>query len=159
METIMKQRIWDDLLDATRMSRYYDILADKQQRWHLGASVITTVGSVFAATALLYNQFQVSAALFLIVATASSLMVVYDWSRRSQVARSAATQLRETEVELRRLWYRDSCEVAAIEALERRTDSATKDDLRVDHNLNKRCNEEAYRALESFFGPEPQGTS
>ena len=152
----MRQRIWDNLLDAGRMSRYYDRTSDVNQWWHLGLSGMTIMGSIAAATVLLLEWTEASALFFFLVAAITVLMLVFDFSRRSQIARTVGAQLREIEVELRRIWYRDTIEGVVIEGLEERINNVVQDDLAVSHRRNEQCNEEAYRALESFIGPEPR---
>ena len=152
----MRQRIWDNLLDVGRMSRYYDRTADVNQWWHLTLSIMAIMGSIAAATVLLLEWTEVSALFFFLVAATTVVMLVFDFSRRSQVARTAGGQLREIEIELRRLWHSDTIEDRSIQVLEERIDSVTRDDLAVSHRRNEQCNAEAYRTLESFIGPEPR---
>ena len=155
----LSERIRNSMLDAERMSRYYGKIADRMQWRHVVASAITMFGSIGAATVLLaetpYSNMS-SAFLFLIVAGTSVFMVVYDPSRKAQVARTTREQLTETGVELGRLWYNlenDGVESDIrnqIEKLETKIDAVTKNDLPTDYALNERCGEEAHRIMESF---------
>lgn len=165
------QRIWDDMLNVGSQSRYYQIIADRQQKVHLALSSVAILGSIAAATFLL-SSFEsqlvrwVSSGLFFAVTVSTTLTVIYDYSRRSQVARSASERLKEIEVDLRRLWYdalRDEQEDdenylhhPEITELERRIDEVTRDDIPVNDKLNARCNNEAYGYLKSYF---PEGAS
>ena len=154
-----KQRIWFDLLDAGRLSRYYAETADWNQRWHLVLSLLTVIGSLVAGTAAFLELPYLSAALFLTVASASAVMVLLDYSRKAQVARTISSQLREVEVELRRLWYREESDESKLIELEARIDSITRmDELAIDKKRNKRCSDEAYKALEDYIGKEPRAT-
>ena len=156
----MRQRIRDDLLDVGRMSRYYTVIADRQRKWYLWLSTLTIMGSIGAATLLLLEWMTpISIGLFFVVATVSTIMVVFDFSRRAQIALTAATQLREIEVDLIRLWHKDrhgdgKDMVRELELFERRIDSATRDDLPLDEELNKRCSLDANKTLDSFYGSE-----
>ena len=103
-------------------------------------------GSLLAATVLLSPlgtpvKELVSAFLFLVVSGATTVMVVYDFSGRSQRARSAAEEMNSVEVELRRLLGSVGSEgaIQLIKNLEDRVDIANRNDLPIDHDLNDRC--------------------
>lgn len=154
----MKQRIWDNLLDAGRMSRYYGARSDRAQTFHLVLTIATIMSTIAAATVLLWENIAVSAGFFFLSALLSIVSVVLDFSGRAQVSRMIAGQLREIEVQLRLLWHNDSPDVQIVELLEGRVESAVREDpfLSVNETLNNKCNEEAYRAIESYYGPEPR---
>ena len=161
----MKQRLWDSMLDAARMRRYYLALYKRYRNWHLRLSVVVLVGSILAAANLLvptysFNQL-ISALLFLVVAVVTVFMVVYDYSRQAQAALSAHLQLQEIEVAVGRLWHQDDPNMLELEFWEDRIDSVTRDDLVYDEVLNIECSEEAEKVVKSYYGPEPNknGTS
>ena len=152
------ERLEDCLLDTERLLRYYGSVADRMQHFHLGLSLVTVIGSLGAGAFLAapdtsYNELA-SATLFLVVALASTFMVIFDQSRKAQIARSAHNQLQHISVELRRLWYSDHSDPSVSEVLdrlERQVDEATRDDLSVKKGLNYKCNEEAYAMLRSYY--------
>ena len=152
------ERLEDCLLDTERLLRYYGTVADRMQALHSGLSLLVIVGSIAAGTSILatdtpYNDLA-GVVLFLTVAITSATMVVYDFSQKSQKARSAHNQLQLVSVELRRLWYSDHSDPSVPEVLdrsERQVDEASRDDLSVNEGLNYKCNEEAYAMLRSYY--------
>ena len=97
---------WISMLDANRLERTTSW--SPTVKWHLGLSATSVFGALIAATVLLsplgtpVNELA-SAFFFLVVSGATTLMVVFDFSARSQRARSAAEEMNSVEVELRRL--------------------------------------------------------
>ena len=155
----MERRLQDNLKDVERLARYYGKTADRQQKKHLGLSLLSVFGSIAAAAWLLspaedaYGT-AVSAGLFLVVALATSVMIVYDFSRRAQIARATSEQVREIGVELGRLWHSDldDNEIrTAIESLESRIYAVTRNDLPVDDKLNEQYGGEAERIIEKHY--------
>lgn len=154
----MKQRIWDDLHDAGRLSRYYGVIASRNRRWHLGLSFLAVFGSIAAGTILLLEKPPWwGATLFLGVATITAMLAVFDYSRTAQIARSIGDQLREIETELMRLWYRSDAEdvTSEVESIERRISSVSREDIPIDYRLNQKCSDDAYAAIKDFYGSEP----
>ena len=156
------ERIWDNMLDVERLSRYYGKIADRYQKRHLGLSMLSILGSLAAAAWLLspadfvYSD-AISAALFMVVAMATSAMIVYDFSRKAQIARTTSELVREIGVGLNRLWHDEEPDIRTIEELESRIDAVTRNDLPVDYELNESCNDEAYRVVENFHPREERG--
>ena len=152
------ERVWISMLDANRLGRYYLVVADRWKKWHLGLSATSVFGSLLAATVLLsplenpVNKLA-TAFLFLVVSGVTTLMVVFDFSGRSQRARSAAEEMNSVEVELRRPLGGEG-DIQLIKNLECRIDIANRNDLPIDNDLNNRCNEAAAKALDSYY-PRP----
>ena len=153
------KRVWISMLDANRLGRYYLVVADRWKKWHLGLSATSVFGALIAASVLLsplgtpVNELA-SAFFFLVVSGATTLMVVFDFSARSQRARSAAEEMNSVEVELRRLLGSEGG-IQLIKNLEDRVDIANRNDLPIDNDLNNRCQEEAAEALDSYY-PRPE---
>ena len=158
------ERIRDTMLDAGRQARYYQRVSNRFQGVHFALSMGSIVGSLAAATTLLsplgdpYIKY-LSASFFFLVAGITAWMIVYDYSRRAQIARTASERLKQVEVKLQRLWYLDQGESTIhtnLEQLEGTIDEITRDDILIDDKLNKRCNQEAWDVIESFY-PSPTG--
>ena len=153
------QRVWISMLDANRLGRYYLVVADRWKKQHLGLAATSVFGSLLAATMLLLPlgtpvKELASAFFFLTVSGAMTLTVVFDFSGRSQRARSAAEEMNSVEVALRRLPGSEG-DIQLIKNLEDRVDIANRTDLPIDNDLNNRCNEEAAKALDSYY-PRPE---
>ena len=154
-----KQRIWDSLLDADRMSRYYGAKADQFQWLHMLVNAALIMSSIGAATLLLVFDTRVwSAGLFFLTAALTTVSIVVDPSGRANTAKLIAGQLREVELQLRSLWYDDHPNLKMLQMLEQRIESAVRDDpfFFSDKKLNERCNKAAYAAMENHYGKEPQ---
>lgn len=143
------------------MNRYFLAIADRNHRWHLILSLVAIMGSLGAATTLLAANHEAwrvpSALLFFVVSASTALMIVWDFSRKAQIARTAAEQLNEVDVELRRLWHSvdlpdgQADVIKDIERLEGRIDAVTRLDIPTDQTLNEQCNTEAWEAIKSFY--------
>ena len=155
-----ERRVEDSMLDASRLGRYYLTVAGRWQKCHLILSAASVFGSLAAATVLL-SPFEndyidiVSAVAFLFVAATTTVLVIWDYSGRSRVARSACEEMNSIEVELRRLLYGEE-NAELIKNLEDRIDIANRNDLPVDDELNDRLNKEAKEVISSFY-PSPEG--
>ena len=102
------KRVDDNMLDVSRLGRYYLTVADRWRKWHLWLSTASIIGSLVAATVLLApidgfldNLF--SAVAFLSVSVTTTVMAVYDFSGRSQKARSErSTRRRDAQRTMQR---------------------------------------------------------
>ena len=99
----------------------------------------------------------ISALLFFVVAIVTSVMLLFDFSGRSQKARSIAEEMNSIEVELRRI-YAHGADGQLIKLLEDRIDIANRNDLPIDYALNKESNDQAAEVLDSFY-ERPHATS
>ena len=159
-----KQRIWDSMLDVEHLNRCYAAVAKEKQRWHFSLSVATILGSIGAATMLLVERTPATelggAIFFFAVAAVSVVMVVYDFSRQAQVARTVSEQLRDVRVDLRRLWSQEDPELREIERLESRIDEITREDvIHITKALSARAYEEAFNVLKSYYDEPGKATA
>ena len=142
-----RTQIWMELLDAERLALYYSRLADRIQWHHTMLSLAAILGSLIAATVLLapLDIEWVSAGLFLGVATATVVSVVFDPSRHAQIARTTSEQARWIAGDLHRLFLAedDPDRRPALEQLARRLDEVTRVEIKVDRSLNEQCASEA----------------
>ncbi len=162
MET--KQRIWDNILRVWHLNRCYATVARRMQHLYLLLSVVVIVASTLAAALLLadplpYTKF-IGAFLFFVTASVTAVMVVFDFSRRAQVARTVDALLREIDVELQRLWHQEAPDVDRIEMVEDRIDSATREDvILIGGKLSKKSFKEAFDALDSYYKEPRKATA
>ena len=155
--TEVEERIWHGMADTERLSRYYGRISDTHQKWHLTLSLLSILGSVAAAGTLLVDiHIAVTVVLFLSVTLVTSLMLVFDFSRKSETARITSRRMRSLYLDLRDLWgNRADEEIRSLHRksreLEERLNADTSVDLIVNHKLNEQCAEEAYSVLEAEF--------
>ena len=151
-------RIRYGMLDAETLSRYYGKISDRQQRWHQGLSVAAIMLSVGGAIILLLNSPAWSVSLlFLALALVTSLMLVFDFSRRAETARIASRQMRTVLGALRDLWTdrivtNPDYLSKKVGELEERMNVDTYVDLIVDDKLSDQCQKEADSVLSAEFG-------
>ena len=157
-------RILENLEDAERLSRYYGILSDRNQRVHLILSLTTILLSVGAGVTLLTNLPDISAVLvFMLVASATAIMLVFDHSRRATIARLVSEEMRRVTVDLRDLWViRRTANIPdlheKLSQMESKINASTGVELLIDYKLNAQCAEEADQIVHSQYrGKEGQG--
>ena len=149
------ERIWHSMADTERLSRYYGRISDTHQKWHLTLSLLAILSSVGAAGTLLVNiHIVVTVVLFWTVTCVTSLMLVFDFSRKSETARITSRRMRSLFLDLRDLWAnRADEEIVSLHRksreLEERLNADTSVDLIVNQKLNEQCAEEAYSVLEA----------
>ena len=152
-----ENRIWHGMEDTESLSRYYGRISDIHQKWHLLLSLLSILGSVAAAGTLLVDVHIASTVvLFLIVTLVTSLMLVFDFSRKSETARITSRRMRSLNLDFRDLWgNRADEEIGSLHRksseLEERQNADTSVDLIVNHKILKQCAAEAYSVLESEF--------
>ena len=154
---VVHDRIWSGMLDAERLSRYYGNISDRQQKWNQSLSLASIMLSIVGAIILLWTlPAWVVAGVFLALAFVTSLMMVFDFSRRAETARIVSRQMRNALDELRDLWTdRLTADTeylsSRVAELEKRMNSDTFVDLVVDDKLNERCQKEADDVLRAEF--------
>ena len=150
----MTDRIWHDMLEAARLSKYYERMAPRFRRRHFATNVVISALSLLAASVLLIDLSDwISAALFLAV----SITVVWnsysDYSKRATIARYVGRRCNQITTEFRGIWYDEDTEfsVERIATLERELDLVTDVEIDIDDRLNSRIQEETYLAYEKEF--------
>ena len=159
------ERIRDSMADVGGHHRYFTAIADRQQKRHLWFSFASIMSSLGAATILLATSGGISwrilgAILFLAVSATMVAMIVWDFSRKAQIALTAATRLDEIDVELRRLWHsthrnRETDVITDLERLERRINAVIQVEISTDRSLRDQCYTEAWEVIDSYY---PAGT-
>ena len=158
----LTDRLWDNMGDAERFTRYYGFLADRNQRFHLALSLTAILLAVGAGVTLLMPLPEyVTVVVFMSVATVTAIMLVFDFSRRATVARLVSEELRPVPIVLRDLWgarhSADASELSnKLKEVEDKIYAATRVDLLIDYKLHDRCAEDAYRVLEEQHGEQHQ---
>ncbi|MXX91853.1 MAG: hypothetical protein F4Y63_00170 [Chloroflexi bacterium] len=150
----MTDRIWHDMLDAARLSSYYERLATRFRRRYFAINVFVSALSLLAATVLLVDLADwISAALFLLVSLAVVWNSYSDYSKRATIARYVSRRCNQITTEFRHLWYDGDTDTTLeqITFLERELGDATDVELDVDDRLNLKVQEETYLVYEEEF--------
>ena len=149
----MDDSIWNGILDAGRLGRYYSALADKYRTKHRIVTVLIAVGASGAMASLLTRMpSEVSAVVMLVVAVAAIWSSYADYSGKAAMADAAASQYDDLAVEWRRLWYGEASvdQVTALQHKEVKIASGLP--LNEDKALNQKAQIDAYETIPLDFG-------
>lgn len=151
----MTDRIWHDMVEAGRLSRYHDRLATRFRRRYFATNVVISGLSLLAAAMLLVKVSAfVSASLFFAV----SILVVWnsysDYSKRATIARYVSRRCSQIAIEFRHIWYHEDTDgtIERIKFLEQELGIATDVELDIDDRLSDRTQEETDRVYQAEFG-------
>ena len=150
----MTDRIWNGMVGAERLSRYYGYLATRFRRRHRILSVTVALCSFVAAVLLLVNVSDwFSAGLFLVVAGGTVWGSYADYSKKSAIAENMSKQFGGLAVSWRQLWFKWYLSDVAdrAEELERAGSQITESEIDIDESLNIRCDDEAYKKCYAEF--------
>ena len=147
---------WLGLLDAERTSRYYQAMAARLRRWHMGLTAFVALGATGAVGSLLSGAPEgVAAVLGVAVAAAAVWSFYYGHASKAAMMEAAGNDCAEIALCWRNLWAHleglDGEEARReIEDLQRREQAATERvpaHLARRHRLNQRCAQEAYAVV------------
>lgn len=150
----MDQQIWDGIVDAERMVRYFQRLSDKLRLWQQILTIVL-VTAASGAVASLLAEFDASIAAFVMVGVAGGSTWLYfaDYSGKAAAARMFHFQYKALASEWRRLWYSvdvvDQSDVQALKAQENALSSMFQ--IPIDRKLNEKCSGEVYEIVRNEF--------
>ena len=166
METVTgatRNAVWQEMLDAARLVRYYDRMARQQQQRHRAIRIVlfasATAGMASAIDALPEAVRIASGAL---VALLVAWDFLADYANRAAILGVIRGECGEVEDELHDLWggvqsgsVDDGGTRRALSILKRRvtrvTARAGAANVSTDERLNVRCEEDAFRALSDRY--------
>lgn len=156
-----EQQVWNGLLIADRLSRYYGRQAARLELLHRIFTVSIVICSTLAAATLLTQlPSLVQAALSLVVAAAVIWSSYSGYSRKAVIASDIRAQCEDLKVSWKELWSdvssTDQEDILRRAAdLERRQNRATTNADQyglINERLNKQCWKETHDSLPSEFG-------
>ena len=160
-----RNRIWNGMMDAERISRYYMAVSVKMNRLHFFFTVFIISSSIFLSGGLISDwpigSFLPSVSIGLMIATVWSSY--RDYSKRASIASVIADKCRAVALEWKNLWVKyELPEVMVsldqIEYLDKRMDAITSSihipSLGLSERTNKKCAEEAYAVISQEFSPQ-----
>ena len=149
---VMREQVWNGILDTDRLHRYYSALGDKFRRRHLFVQAFILVSSSGAAASLLASlSSYVAAALFLIVAGATVCASLSDYSGKAAMAESIASQYADLRIEWDRLWYADITAEAIVTLQYRYNKIPSGVPLTEDDGLHQKAQEATYETVPQEF--------
>ena len=158
-----RNAVWQEMLDTARLVRYYERMASRQHRQHLGVrprqhrcSSASATAGVAAATNALPEAVQVASGAVVAILVAWDFLA--DYANKAAVLGSIRRECGEVEVELAALWgeiQADSIDdddarrtlAELARRVTRATDCAGSAHVPTDEQLNVRCEEAAYKAM------------
>ena len=149
-------QIWLGLLDAERLSRYYQAMAARLQRWHMALTAFVALGSTGAVSSLLLGAPDwVAEVLAGAVAAVAIWTSYYGHASKAALMESARDSCADLALSWRDLWARlegldDEDAWREVQGLQRREEAATARvpaHLTARHRLNRRCAEDAYAVV------------
>lgn len=151
--------VWQAILDAARLVRYYEALADRHRRRHQAVRfmlLIAAAAGVATVLDLLPDLGQALAGGLVAVLVAWDF--VADYAKKAALLHTISLECSALESDWRELWHEvndwkadDAAIRDAMRALNRRTLEATgragTADIREDERLNQKCAESAYKVV------------
>ncbi len=163
----VRNKVWQDLLDLTRVSLYFDAL---YRRYRLRDLTIRIV-LAFAGLGVLSPLVELIPANFLVfvLGLCGSIVIVvavgdlvFDPAGKRTTLRGVERSVKMYETQLRHLWERVEAGVEkedeatlnqSSEILRQAQESAEALSLHTDSKLNRKCTEEAYKLEMDRYGP------
>ena len=155
--------VWQELLDAARLARYYEALSDRHQRKHrIVRFLLFVAGASAVATVLKFLPGEAQAVVGGLVAIVVAWDFVSDYAQKAAVLRTVSIACSELESEWRELWHDVNHDVVdepqlrdQLQRLARRTREVTSRagdaGVSVDQKLNERCAESAYKVVSDRY--------
>ncbi|MCY4661189.1 MAG: hypothetical protein OXF93_15500 [Acidobacteria bacterium] len=154
-----RNAVWQEMLDAARLARYYDSMSSRQQRWNRGVRLVllaSATAGIAAGMNALPESFRVVSGAVIGILVAWDFLA--DHANKAAVLGSIRRECNEAEVELAALWgeiQADSVEdndarrmlADLARRVTRATDRAGSAHIPTNDRLNVRCEEAAFKAL------------
>ena len=158
-----RNAVWQEMLDAARLVRYYDSMSSRQQRWNRGVRLVllaSATAGIAAGMNALPESFRVVSGAVIGILVAWDFLA--DHANKAAVLESIRRECSEVEVELAALWGEiqadsvdDSDARRILSDLARRvmraTDRAGNAHIPTNEPLNVRCEEAAFKALSERY--------
>ena len=158
-----RNAVWQEMLDAARLVRYYERMASRHQRRHLGTRLVL-LASATAGVAAVVGA--LPDAVRVVSGAVVALLVAWDFladdANKAAVLDSIRRDCSEAEGELAALWGEVQADAVSdaearrtLAGLSRRvahaTDRAGSAHVPTDERLNAECEEAAFKAMEGRY--------
>ena len=162
---ITRNAIWQELLDVTRLGRYYDALADKYRRKHFFIRLLlflAATGEILAFLSLFPDHaeqaIKLLAGFFIAVLVAWDF--ISDYAKKAAVLHTVGMECGRLETEWKSLWN-ELGNISEDEALEKNKDLsmriseitgwAGQAGINEDSELNRKCTMETYEVIREKY--------
>ncbi len=158
-----RNEVWDQLIDATRLARYYDALASRYRQWHSIVKFFLLLFTLIASSSFL-NLFPV----FVHGTAAVALIFLITWDFTFEYAEKAAVlhtismECSKLEVQWRELWAAANTAGAEDDSIYASNQQLIQHIIEVTGRtgyanipphpkINQQCTEEAYQVLQARY--------
>ena len=152
---IIRNEVWQNYLDASRLARYYNVLADRYKSIYMLSRAILIL-PLLTGVALLFDLLPEIVRLVIVLRNVADLF--FDFAKRASVLKLVSQECGSLENEYRDLWLAvENDELSDREARERINQIEKKMidvtnrpgslEIKVDHKLNKKCAIETYEVM------------
>lgn len=149
----VRDQMWEEIYDTDRLTRYFQKLSAKFNRYHSLNTFFMVLFVFLAALPLMVEPIPnvISAILFLLVGCMALIAIRWDFSGKATSARMAWESYAQMSVQLRKLWYEDatSSQVEALQQL--KVSIANSTNIGVDRKINAQAEEESHNYLSKAF--------
>lgn len=162
----IRNEVWQDFLDVTRLVRYYAALSDRYKRNYDIVRVLLFVAATSGIAAFLDALPSIAQLISGVgIAVIIAWDFVSDYGRKAAVLHAISLQCGELENEWRDLWRSvDDGTIANEEAVKKNrqlcqritnlTGNAGYADIREDHKLNETQAADTYKIMEERYAPK-----
>lgn len=167
MDPTLRNAVWQQLLDAERLSRYYGKLTDRHRTWQRIPRYLMGVSSVVGAAAIMFETDWTANAVylpaFLLVIAAVVWDFIHDHGDKAAILHSISVECSEYETELQDLWRSVDAEQPSKEShirarlkdiesgMQRITSRAGYAGVKVDEKLNEKAQKEGFKVISDRF--------
>ena len=159
-------RIWNGMLDAERIARYYTLVAERMAHRHVLVTLFIVLSATVIASGLIIDFISTK---WLVAVSLAQLSVAiwasyYGYSKKTAIAATIADECRSISLRWRELWfgsYDSNISMDAVYALEKELDQKTSTreivSLRLGSfgKVHNKSTKEAYKVIEQEFSSNP----
>ena len=156
---IIRNEVWQNYLDASRLARYYSVLADRHKSIYMLSRAILIL-PLLTGVALLFDLLPEILVLFvgLVIVLLVVTDLMFDFAKRASVLKLVSQECGSLENEYRDLWLAvengglsDGEVRERVNQIEKKMIDVTNRlgslEIRVDHKLNEKCAIETYEVM------------
>ena len=160
----LRAQVWQSMLDVARLIRYHEKMADRCQKRHEGIQFLLFVSAAMQTLAFTFDWWP-----YFQSALGGLMAVVVAWAFSASYGKKAAilkvilNECCDVEVEFQTLWSKiymfrvdDEMTLQKKESLDKRLlvaiQKAGQADIKLDTNLNVKCEEKAYQTMAHQYG-------
>ena len=120
MDSTLRNAVWQQLLDAERLMRYYNELADRYRKYKMVPRILMAASAVVGAAVILFDAAWIPDGaylpVFLVVVAAVVWDFMHDYGDKAAILYAISVECGEYETELQDLWRSVEAEHPAEES-------------------------------------------